>query len=359
MTISKEDNQMIEILKLIAPGTPIREGLENILKAKTGGLIVIGDSKEVLEIVDGGFSIDVEYTPAKLYELAKMDGAIVLSGDLKRILLANTQLIPSSDILTNETGTRHRTAERTAKQTGELVISVSQRRNIITLYKGNYRYVLEDTSKVITKANQALQTVEKYKKVFDSKLNILNEYEFNDIVTLENVIISIQRAEMVMTVAEEVNKAIYELGEEGRLLQMQLDELVGDMELEELLIIKDYMVPNKKKTPEDILKEIKQITHEELLKPQEIAKILGYEDFDNYDEVGVFTKGYRVLNKIPRVPANIVENLVKSFKSFQHILAADIPALDDVDGIGEIRARMIKQSLKRMQEQFIFDNLML
>lgn len=359
MTLNKDDNQMLEILKQIAPGTPIREGLENILKAKTGGLIVIGDSKDVLNIVDGGFSIDVEYTPAKLYELAKMDGAIVLSGDLKRILLANAQLIPSSDIITNETGTRHRTAERTAKQTGELVISVSQRRNIITLYKGNSRYVLEDTSKVITKANQALQTVEKYKKVFDSKLNILNEYEFNDIVTLENVIISIQRAEMVMTVADEVKKAIYELGEEGRLLQMQLDELVGDMEIEELLIVKDYMVPNKNKTPEEILKEIKNMTHDELLKPQEIAKLLGYEDFDNYDEVGVFTKGYRVLSKIPRVPANIVENLVKSFKSFQHILAADIPALDDVDGIGEIRARAIKQSLKRMQEQFIFDNLML
>ena len=190
-------------------------------------------------------------------------------------------------------------------------------------------------------------------------MNILNEYEFNDIVTLENVIIAIQRAEMVMTVADEVRKAIYELGEEGRLLQMQLDELVGDMELEELLIIKDYMVPNKKQTPEKILEEIKEITHDELVKPQLIAKLLGYEDFDNYDEVGVFTKGYRVLNKIPRVPANIVENLVKSFKSFQHILAADIPALDDVDGIGEIRARAIKQSLKRMQEQFIFDNLML
>ena len=165
MALVKDDNEMIEILKLIAPGTPIREGLENILKAKTGGLIVIGDSKEVLDLVDGGFSIDVDYTPAKLYELAKMDGAIVLSGDLKKILRANTQLIPSSDIVTNETGTRHRTAERTAKQTGELVVSVSQRRNIITIYKGNLRYVLEDTSKVITKANQALQTVEKYKKV--------------------------------------------------------------------------------------------------------------------------------------------------------------------------------------------------
>ena len=359
MALVKDDNDMIEILKLIAPGTPIREGLENILKAKTGGLIVIGDSKEVLDLVDGGFSIDVDYTPAKLYELAKMDGAIVLSGDLKKILRANTQLIPSSDIVTNETGTRHRTAERTAKQTGELVVSVSQRRNIITIYKGNLRYVLEDTSKVITKANQALQTVEKYKKVFDSKLNLLNEYEFNDIVTLENVIIAIQRAEMVMTVADEVRKAIYELGEEGRLLQMQLDELVGDMEVEELLIIKDYMVPGKERKPEKILEQIKNITHDELVKPQIIAKLLGYEDFDNYEEVGVFTKGYRVLNKIPRVPANIVENLVKSFKSFQHILAADIPALDDVDGIGEIRARAIKQSLRRMQEQFIFDNLMM
>ena len=355
----KDDSEMIEILKLIAPGTPIREGLENILKAKTGGLIVIGDSKEVLELVDGGFSINVDYTPAKLYELAKMDGAIVLSGDLKKILRANTQLIPSSDIITNETGTRHRTAERTAKQTGELVISVSQRRNIITIYKGSFRYVLEDTSKVITKANQALQTVEKYKKVFDSKLNILNEYEFNDIVTLENVIIALQRAEMVMTVADEVKKAIYELGEEGRLLQMQLDELIGDLEQEELLIIKDYMVPGKDKTPESILSHINSMTHDELIKPQIIAKLLGYDDFDNYEEVGVFTKGYRVLNKIPRVPANIVDNLVKSFKSFQHILAADIPALDDVDGIGEIRARAIKQSLKRMQEQFIFDNLML
>ena len=359
MGLVKDDSEMIEILKLIAPGTPIREGLENILKAKTGGLIVIGDSKEVLGLVDGGFSIDVDYTPAKLYELAKMDGAIVLSGDLKKILLANTQLIPSSDIPTNETGTRHRTAERTAKQTGELVVSVSQRRNIITIYKGNLRYVLEDTSKVVTKANQALQTVEKYKKVFDSKLNLLNEYEFNDIVTLENVIIAIQRAEMVMIVADEVKKAICELGEEGRLLQMQLHELIGDLEIEELLIIKDYIVPNKDKRPENILEEIKSITHEELLKPQIIAKLLGYEDFDNYDEIGVFTKGYRVLNKIPRVPANIVENLVKSFKSFQHILAADIPALDDVDGIGEIRARTIKQSLKRMQEQFIFDNLIL
>ena len=162
-----------------------------------------------------------------------------------------------------------------------------------------------------------------------------------------------------MKITEEVNKAIDELGEEGRLLEMQLDETVGDLEKEELLIIKDYIAPGKKRTAEKILQELKNTEYENLLKPNRIANLLGYEDFDNYDEVGVYTRGYRILNKIPRMPSNIVENLVKSFKSFQHILVADIPQLDDVDGIGEIRARTIKQSLKRMQEQFVFDNLVM
>ena len=358
MTTNK-DLSITDVLKLIAPGTPIRDGLENILKAKTGALIVIGDSKEVLEIVDGGFSLDVDYTSSRLYELAKMDGAIILSGDFKKILYANTQLIPSSDITTTETGTRHRTAERTAKQTGEIVISISQRRNIITIFKGYERYVLEDTAKVISKANQALQTVEKYKKVFDSKLSLLNEYEFNDIVTLENVIVAIQRAQMVMKVVDEVQKAVDELGEEGRLLEMQLEELVGDLEKEELLIIKDYIAPGKKRTAEKVLQEISSLPLEDLKRVQTIGRLLGYEDFDNYDEVGVYTRGYRILSKIPRMPSNIVDNLVKSFKSFQHILAADIQAVDDVEGIGEVRAKTIKQSLKRMQEQFVFDNLIL
>lgn len=356
---NNRDVNITEVLKLIAPGTEIRQGLDNILKAKTGGLIVIGDSKEVLELVDGGFSINEDYTSSRLYELAKMDGAIVLSGDLKKILFANAQLIPDPTITTKETGTRHRTAERTAKQTGELVISISQRRNIITIFKGSLRYVIDDTSKILTRANQALQTVEKYKKVFDSKLSMLNEYEFNDIVTLENVIIAIQRAEMVMRMVEEVQRSIYELGEEGRLVQMQLDELAGNLEKEELLIIKDYIAPGRKRLPEKVLQEIINLQYEELMNAPIISKLLGYELFDNYDEVGVYTKGYRILHKIPRMPNNIVENLVKKFKSFQHILVADIPTLDEVDGIGEVRARTIRQSLKRMQEQFVFDNLML
>ena len=356
---TKNDEELINILKIIAPGTLFREGLDNILKAKTGALIIIGDTKEVLDLVDGGFRIDEEYTPARLYELAKMDGAIILSKDLKRILLANTQIIPSPKILTQETGTRHRTAERTAKQTGELVVSISQRRNIITVFKGDFRYTIEDSSKIVTKANQALQTLENYKRVFDTKLRVLNEYEFNDIVTLDNVITCIQRAEMVNRVAEQVKRSIYELGADGVLVKMQLEELIEDLPQVELLIIKDYIAPSRRLLPEKILQNIRLCSQNELIQSEIIARFLGYEQFDNYEEVAVYPRGYRILNKIPRMPNSIVTNLVKTFKSFQHILLADVDKLDEVEGIGEVRARTIKQSLRRMQEQFVFDNLMI
>ena len=353
----KRDDKITEILKKIAPGTPIRNGLENILKARTGALLLFTDKEDIIkQIVDGGFYINEDYSSSKLYELAKMDGAIVLSGDMKKILFANAELIPSSDISTVETGTRHRTAERTAKQTGELVISISQRRNIITIFKDNERYILEDTEVVLNKANQAIQTLEKYKKVFDSKLNILNEYEFNDIVTLENVLGVIQRAEMVMQIVDEIERQIAELGEDGRLVDMQLEQLIGGIEKEEELIIKDYALVEEKSIKE-IMEEISNLSYEELLKEQNIAKILGYDIFSDFDEAYVYTRGYRILNKIPRMPSTIVENLVQGFKSLQHIIDASIEELDNVDGIGEVRARNIKTSLKRMQEQFVFDNI--
>ena len=350
------EQELIQILKLIAPGSELREGLENILKAHTGALIVISDSPEVMKLTDGGFHIDEDYTSSKIYELAKMDGAIVLSADMKKILFANAELLPDSSIATVETGTRHRTAERTARQTGELVISISQRRNIITIFIDNERYVLEDTSVVLNKANQAIQTLEKYKKVFDSKLNILNEYEFNDIVTLENVISVIQRAEMVMQIVNEIERQIAELGNDGRLVDMQLEQLVAGLENEEELIIKDYKIIEDK-TIEQSIDEIINLTYEDLLKDQNIAKILGYDSFADFDEVGVYPRGYRILSKIPRMPNNIVENLVQGFESFQHIIDASIEDLDNVEGIGEVRARNIKNSLSRMQEQFVFDNM--
>lgn len=337
-------------------GTAIREGLENILKAKTGALIIVGDSKEIMDIVDGGFYINEEYTASRLYELAKMDGAIVLSSDMKHILYANAQIIPDSTIPTKETGTRHRTAERTAKQTNELVISISQRRNIITIFKGNFRYVIEDTSKVISKANQALQILEKYKKVLDTKISILNEYEFSDTVTLDNVINCIERIEQVMVIKKEVENAVFELGEDGRLIEMQLQELIDGVAAEEVNLIKDYLV-NSKKSYEKVLQDIKKISVEGVIKSKMIAKLLGYNDSEDYEEVAVYPRGYRVLSKIPKVPSTVVENLVKSYKSFQHILVAEIDSLVKVEGIGDVRAKNIKQTLKRIQDQYMFDNV--
>ncbi|RKD33762.1 DNA integrity scanning diadenylate cyclase DisA [Thermohalobacter berrensis] len=349
----KSDN-IYESLKMLAPGTPLREGLENIVRAKTGALIVVGDSEEVLKIVDGGFEINSDFTPAQLYELAKMDGAIILTQDIKRILYANAQLMPDPYIASKETGIRHRTAERVAKQTGQLVISISQRRNIITLYKGYSKYVLKDVSEILTKANQAIQTLEKYKAVLDQSMTNLSALEFEDLVTVYDFATVLQRTEMVSRIVNEIEKYILELGNEGRLIEMQLEELAGDVEEDGLNIIKDYNKVEDKDN-EEIREEIKNLSSEDLLDLTNIAKMLGYDDGINSLDINVSPKGYRILSKIPRLPSNVLENVIQMFPSFQDILRASISDLDAVEGIGEIRARAIKEGLRRVQEQSLLD----
>ena len=270
------NDKMLEILKLVAPGTELREGLENVLKAKTGALIVVSDSEDILKIADGGFKIDEEFTSTNIYELAKMDGAIILSSDLKRIIRANVQLNPDFSISTRETGTRHKTAERVAKQSGELVISISERRGIITLFKGNFRYVINDTQSVLMRANQTLQALEKYKTVFDNMLSILSEHEFDDIVTLDTVINCIYRSETIMRMETDVKRSIIELGDEGRIVNMQLEELMANVENEEKLIIQDYNI-NKEISTQSILEEIRKIDKKNLIVSEKIVKLLGYE----------------------------------------------------------------------------------
>ena len=346
------NDKMLEILKLVAPGTELREGLENILKAKTGALIVVSDSEDILKIADGGFKIDEEFTSTNIYELAKMDGAIILSSDLKRIIRANVQLNPDFSISTRETGTRHKTAERVAKQSGELVISISERRGIITLFKGNFRYVINDTQSVLMRANQTLQALEKYKTVFDNMLSILSEHEFDDIVTLDTVINCIYRSETIMRMETDVKRSIIELGDEGRIVNMQLEELMANVEDEETLIIQDYNI-NKEISTQSILEEIRKIDKKNLIVSEKIVKLLGYEVSSDILDTNVSPKGYRILSKVPKMPSSIIEKTVEAFGSLQHICSASIDELDDVEGIGEIRARIINQSLKRLQEQYI------
>ena len=353
-----KQEEIIDILKKVAPGTILREGLDNILRAKTGALIVLSESDEVMNIVDGGFKLDLDFTPASIYELCKMDGAIVVSSDLKKILRANVQLVPDHKIKTVETGTRHRTAERVAKQTDELVICISQRRGIITIFKGEYRYVIKDIESVMVEATQMLETLEKYKKVFDHMLSVLTEHEFDDIVYLEIVANAIYRSEMIMRLKAEVERTIIELGNEGRLVNFQLLELIDNVEQEEKQIIQDYMVNTKKKgkkTEDSILEEIRKLDRKGLMDSEKIIKILGYES-DSTTELldrNVSPRGYRVLNKIPKMPISVIEKIVDSFGTLQMVCNATVTQLDDVDGIGERRAKIINQSLKRLQEQNI------
>jgi diadenylate cyclase len=346
------EEELMNVLKIMSPGTPLREGLENVLKAKTGGLIVIGDQEEIMKIVDGGFYINSEYSPSYLYELAKMDGAIILSSDLKRILYANTQLIPDSSISTTETGTRHRTAERVAKQTGTLVIAISQRRNVITVYKGSLKYVLKDTNIILTKANQAIQTLERYKTVLDEAMANLSALEFEDLVTVYDVATAVQRNEMVMRIVYEIERYISELGNEGRLVSMQLEDLVDRVEEEGILLIRDYV--DMQKDYNDVIKVLKSLSSDELLELPVVCKVLGYSPDAMLDTM-ISSKGYRLLSKIPRVPQAVIENMVKSFGQFKKILSASIEELDDVEGIGEARARAIKDGLRKIEEQVLLN----
>lgn len=349
------EEKLIDALKVVAPGTKLRQGLEDILRAKTGALIVVGDSPNVMEIVEGGFQINSPFSPSYLYELAKMDGAIILNRDVSKILYANAQLVPGSTIPSTETGIRHRTAERVARQTEELVISISQRRNVITLYKGIIKYYLRDISVILTKANQAIQILEKYKTVLDRALSNLSALEYDDLVTVSDVVKVLQRTEMVMRIVKELEKYITELGVEGRLINMQVEELVNNVEEEGLLVIRDYYQRAHEKTPEEIMQIIRTWSSEELLDFPGLARELGYILNHNNTDVSVSPRGYRLLNKIPRLPGQVIENILASFPNFQSILDASLEELDEVEGIGEVRARNIKDGLRRLREQIFLD----
>lgn len=347
------DTKFISIIKSLAPGMPLREGLENILRAKMGALVVVGDSPSIMDLVDGGFILNCDYTPSAFYELAKMDGAIILSHDAKKILSANAQMVPDSAIPTTETGTRHRTAERVARQTGALVISISQRRNLISVYVGNLRYVLKDITVILSRANQALQTFEKYQAVLMKGLTHLNALEFEDLVTMADVAGPLIRAEQVSRIAREVERNIIELGTEGRLISMQMAELVSD-ENDIYYLIKDYCLSADEKTHNSIREQLSALP-EETLDPHTVCRILGFGVTANSVDMPVVPRGYRLLRRIPRLPMAVVENLVERFKTLQHIYNASIAELDDVEGIGEVRAKSIKDGLRRLREQAVLD----
>lgn len=348
-----EKRLLNKAVSMVAPGTELRQAIDHILRAGTGGLVVIGDTEKVLNISNGGFELYCQADPQKIYELSKMDGAILVSEDVNQILRANVHLVPDSSLYTSETGMRHRTAERVAKQSKAMVISVSQRRNTVTLFMGSVKYVLKDTREILSKSNQALQTLEKYKNRLDQVAANLSALEYEDVVSLLDVVIVLQRSLMVEKISLEIEKYISELGVEGRLIQMQLDELMANVSEESYVLIRDYIADDQhsRVTKESLL----ELTSEELLDLLNIAKMLGYDGAVSVLDRQLHPRGFRILRKIPRLPYSVIDKIVTTFGDLQSILRAKNTDLDKVEGVGRARAEIIQDSLRKFKESTLID----
>lgn len=345
----RTDDMLLTELAKVAPGTQLREGLEHILSARTGALIVLGDDARVSGLCNGGFDIDIPFTPQRLFELAKMDGAIVLDGQSMRIRKANVHLVPDASLPTSETGMRHRTAERVSRQTDALVISISQRRDVVSLYLGGERMILDDIVVVLAKANQALQTLERYRTRLEKVLDRLTGLEFEDIVTLGDVAEVVGRFEMVRRVARELSRYVVALGSEGRLVRLQSDELLAGVEDEYALVIRDYAREATPRKAAQIRTTLGRLSPDQLLEPATIASALGLVSDIQTAEDRVTPRGFRVLRRIPLLPASVVSRLVERFGTLAAVSAASAEELDAVDGVGSRRARAIREGVARMR----------
>jgi diadenylate cyclase len=340
----------------VAPGTVLRDGLERILRGRTGALIVLGHDKAVEALCTGGFPLDVEFSSTRLRELCKMDGAVVLSSDGTRIVRAAVHLMPDSTIPTEESGTRHRTAERVAKQTGHPVISVSQSMHIIGLYVDGVRHVIDDSASILSRANQALATLERYKQRLDEVSGTLSALEIEDLVTGRDAIAVVQRAEMVRRIADEIEGYVIELGTDGRLLALQLDELMAGVDHDRSLVIRDYLPSaRRQRTLEEALFDLDRLSANELIDLGAVAKAMGYPSTIDALDAAVSPRGFRLLAKVPRIPPAVVDRLVEHFEGLQPLLSATVEDLQAVEGVGDARARGVREGLSRLAEASILE----
>jgi diadenylate cyclase len=347
---ARQDPRLLRALDMVAPGTPLREGIDNVINASTGALIVIGEADELSYLFSGGLRLDVDYTPALLYQVAKMDGAIVLDPEAKRIAWANVQLMPDPTIHSSETGTRHRTAERVSKQTKALVIAISARRGVVSLYLEGMKYILQDIPTALSKANQGLATLEKYRARLDQTTAKLDALEMIGRASLHDVLTVLQRAELLLRTSFEVERYIIELGAEGRLIEMQLEENVVGVLADRAGLLRDYATDDSEGAFDETLAALTRLTHSELLDLGRLAECLGYDRKVNPHDLPVSARGYRVLGRIPRLPRLVGEKVIRRFGSLEAILAASEAELAETDGVGEARAADIKQGLDRLRE---------
>jgi diadenylate cyclase len=322
---STSTNALHEALAQVSPGTPLRDGIDRIVRAKMGALVVIGDGPKVLSICSGGFLLDAEFTPQRLSELAKMDGAIILSADSMRIARANVHLMPDPTVPTAETGTRHRTAERVAVSLGVPVVSVSEEMSVINIYAGGMKRQLQDIGRLLDRANQALQTLERYKTKLDDATSALTALEIEDVVTVHDVAAVIQRGDMVRQIAAEIETMIVELGVDARLLRLQLDEVFTSLDDELDLVMADY--------------------------PHIAANHKAVGDGD----APTSPKGLRLLARVPRLSDQEAAAIADHFGELAKLMRATADDLAAVPGIGRKTASAVKDTLDRLTESTILD----
>ncbi len=343
-------DRLAEALRRAAPGTGLREALDNIISADGGALIVIGDHDSVTAICDGGFALSVPFSPQRLFELTKMDGAILLDEECETILRANVHLVPNASLPTSETGMRHRTAERVSRQTSALVISVSRRRRTVSIYWHGSKITLEDVTVVLAKANQALQTLQRCRTGLDRALGRLTLLEFDDAVTVGDAVLAVQRSELVLRVAKEVARYVDQLGSEGRLVSLQADELTAGVADEHATLVRDYVQGGSVAQAAAARIALSELTQDELGDSGRAAAILGFAGTTDGLELPTRSRGYRVLRRIPSLPLAVINRLVERFAALSVISGATEQALDSVDGVGARRARTISEGLRRLRE---------
>jgi diadenylate cyclase len=351
----RADPQLLEALARIAPGTELRQAIDDVILSHEGALIVIGDPGALAFLYSGGIRLDQPFTPQLLYELAKMDGAIIVNSNCSKLAYANVQLMPDPTIASNETGTRHRTAERVAKQTGSLVISISQQRETVTVFLGPVRYQLNPIATVLAKSNQALATLDTYRSRLEQVLTRLTALEFQNAVVLDDVLVVLQRAEMTTRMAEEIERDCVELGSEGRLIRLQLEELFGEVPTEKTTVVRDYHASAKSADAHGSAEALEQLSYQELLSFEMLTEVLGYPRTVNPLDHSVAPRGYRVLSHIPRLPEGVISKVVAGFDGLESIVRASHRELEAVDGVGPSRAREIREGLRRLQEHNLVD----
>ena len=347
---NRADPVLMEAIGRLAPGTELRQGIDDAIRSRQGALIVVGNPEELAFLYSGGIRLDQPFTPQLLYELAKMDGAIVIDESITKLAYANVQLMPDPTIASNETGTRHRTAERVAKQTGALVISISQRRETVTLFVGSRRHQLDPIATVLAKANQGLAALETYRRRLEQVLTRLTALEFQHAVVLDDVLVVLQRAEMTVRMLREVERDCVELGSEGRLIRAQLEELAGSLPEEEAAVVADYHASEDPQDARRALDRLAALAYDALLEQDDLQELLGYPRTANPLDTAVSPRGYRALAQVPRLPKGVIKRVVSELEGLDAIARATLRDLESVDGVGAVRAREIQEGLRRLQE---------